>query len=154
MNTLVLDLARKQISTLKMNQIQVSAIYYRYGEASFHLTYKYASPIIRNVIVAMGCLVLAGWIKISYSLSEELRTLAAEMGAICVSPRAIAIIRNDNHNQERQGLTKTIAESYIEEWRLMLLELIGYLPVYYSHDAYGSYKDSTSIEGEQQRWHP
>lgn len=76
--------------------------------------------------------------KVTYSVSDELRTLAEEMGAIRVSPRDVVEIHNATLRHKRREVTQAKADAYIEEGRLMLLELMGYLVAYYRNYAFGT----------------
>ena len=84
--------------------------------------------------------------KVDYSISDELRSLAEEMGAIRVSPRDVVEIHNATLRQKRQGVTIAKADAYIEEGRLVLLELMGYLVAYYRNYAFGSHHINSSNE--------
>lgn len=85
--------------------------------------------------------------KVTYSLSDKLRGLAEEMGAIRVSPRDVVEIHNASLRQKRHGLTEAKADAYIEEGRLMLLELMGYLVAHYRNYALGVHDNSDLVEG-------
>ena len=84
--------------------------------------------------------------KVTYSLSDELRALAEEMGAIHVSPRDVVEIHNASLRQKRHGLTEAKADAYIEEGRLLLLELMGYLVAHYRNYALGTQDNSALVE--------
>jgi CheY-like chemotaxis protein len=84
--------------------------------------------------------------KVSYSFSDELRDLAQEMGAIRISPRDVVEIHNATLRQKRREVTQAKATAYIEEGRLMLLELMGYLVAYYRNYAFGTNYSSIPMD--------
>ena len=79
--------------------------------------------------------------KVSYSLSDELRDMAKEMGVMRASPRDIVEIHNLTLRNKRLQVNKVKADAYIEEGRLMLLELMGYLVSYYRNYVFGVPQD-------------
>lgn len=88
---------------------------------------------------------------IEHPISDHLRTLTEKMGSIRVSPRDVVEIYNATLRKKRRGLTSAKADAYIEEGRLMLLELMGYLVAYYRNYAFGTNDTVIPTDKREQR---
>ena len=69
--------------------------------------------------------------KINKSTGKKLKNLAGEMGNHGLSPRDIVAIHNAVLAMRREDITPKRAQAYIEEGRLVILELMGYLTAHY-----------------------
>lgn len=75
--------------------------------------------------------------KVEHNISQQLRELAERMGTLRLSPRDVVEVHNLVLGSRNKGMTQAKAESYIEEGRLLILELMGYMVSYYRNFAYG-----------------
>lgn len=105
-------------------------------------TLRAAAPAVFEVLVTRyeAVLVMAldqRHYTIDYHLPEALRALAAEMGSLRLTPRDVVEIHNAALERERSSLSAQKEEALIEEGRLALLELMGYLAAYYRQFAFG-----------------
>ncbi len=69
--------------------------------------------------------------KVNYRLSESLRTLADQLGFIKAGPRDVVQIHHVALLKKAENVTVSKSMAYIEEGRLILLELMGNLVSYY-----------------------
>ena len=76
--------------------------------------------------------------KVNHSVSQQLRDLAEQMGRLRLSPRDVVEIHNLVLGTKNKNITQARAESYIDEGRLLILELMGYMVSYYRNFSYGN----------------
>ena len=76
--------------------------------------------------------------KVDYDISGNLRVMAEQMGSMKAGPRDVAEL----HSAVLQGKTRDAApakaRAYLEEGRVMVLELMGYLSSFYRNYALGT----------------
>jgi len=76
--------------------------------------------------------------KVEYDLSRGLREIAEEMGFLKASPRDVVEIHSFAIRKKTKAVTRQKAQAYIEEGRLMALELMGYLVSFYRNYSIGA----------------
>lgn len=69
--------------------------------------------------------------KVEHNISEQLRSIADKLGFLKASPRDVVDIHTKSLRLKNQTATLAKTQAYVEEGRLMLLELMGYLTSYY-----------------------
>lgn len=69
--------------------------------------------------------------KVNHDTSEKLRSLAAKLGFFKASPRDIVDIHTKALKIKSKNVNLTKVQAYVDEGRLRLLELMGYLTSYY-----------------------
>jgi CheY-like chemotaxis protein len=69
--------------------------------------------------------------KVSYNISDRLRTMSEKLGYLKASPRDIIDIHTLALRTKNQNVTIAKSQAYVGEGRLMVLELMGYLTSYY-----------------------
>jgi CheY-like chemotaxis protein len=69
--------------------------------------------------------------RVEHNISEKLRQMADKLGFLKASPRDIVEIHTFALRQKNNNVTLAKAKAYVEEGRLMVLELMGYLTSYY-----------------------
>lgn len=69
--------------------------------------------------------------KIDYEISEKLRALADKLGFIKGSPRDVIDIHTKVLKEKNKHYNLAKVQAYVDEGRLRLLELMGYLTSYY-----------------------
>ncbi len=69
--------------------------------------------------------------KVSYNISERLRTMAEKLGFLKGSPRDVIDIHTLTLKKKNENVSLAKAQAYVAEGRLMVLELMGYLTSYY-----------------------
>jgi DNA-binding NarL/FixJ family response regulator len=69
--------------------------------------------------------------KVNHDISEELRSLAAKLGFFKASPRDIVDIHTKALKIKSKNVNLAKVQAYVDEGRLRLLELMGYLTSYY-----------------------
>lgn len=69
--------------------------------------------------------------KVEYDISGELRILAAKLGFLKASPRDIVDLHTKALKKKCDNVNLAKVQAYVEEGRLRLLELMGYLTSYY-----------------------
>lgn len=67
----------------------------------------------------------------SYDTSESLRTIAGQLGFLRAGPRDVVEIHSAALKRKTKGTNPKKTQAYVEEVRLMVLELMGYLVSYY-----------------------
>ena len=83
--------------------------------------------------------------KIENKLSESLRAFAEQLGFLRAGPRdVVEVHRAGLKKMADQSPTLQRAQAYVEEGRLMVLELMGYLVSYYRNFALGSRGNNAS----------
>jgi response regulator RpfG family c-di-GMP phosphodiesterase len=78
--------------------------------------------------------------KVEYKLSEDLRDLGDRLGFLNVGPRDVVDIHSAALKRRIAGIPGRKAQAYIEEGRLTVLELMGYLVSYYRNYSMGARK--------------
>jgi response regulator RpfG family c-di-GMP phosphodiesterase len=69
--------------------------------------------------------------KVDHEVSESLRSMAEDMGFRKAGPRDVVELHSTALNRRRTGDVPQKGRAYIEEGRVMVLELMGYLTTYY-----------------------
>jgi DNA-binding NarL/FixJ family response regulator len=69
--------------------------------------------------------------KIDHDISDDLRNLAAKLGFLKASPRDIVDLHTKALKEKCDNANLAKIQAYVEEGRLRLLELMGYLTSYY-----------------------
>lgn len=69
--------------------------------------------------------------KVDYEISEQLRSLADKLGFFKASPRDIVDIHTKALKEKTHNAKLSKVQAYVDEGRLRLLELMGYLTSYY-----------------------
>jgi hypothetical protein len=69
--------------------------------------------------------------KVNYQLSESLRALGDQLGFLKAGPRDVVQIHHTALQQKATNVALSKARAYIEEGRLLILELMGNLVSYY-----------------------
>jgi hypothetical protein len=79
--------------------------------------------------------------KEEHDLSAKLRQIAYRLGFLKAGPRDVIDIYTLTLKQILADLPPAKTQVYIEEGRLMVLELMGYLVSYYRSSAVGYFSD-------------
>lgn len=69
--------------------------------------------------------------RVNHDISEQLRELASKLGFFKASPRDIVDIHTKALKKKTQNVNFAKIQAYVDEGRLRLLELMGYLTSYY-----------------------
>ncbi|NJN97062.1 MAG: PAS domain S-box protein [Anaerolineales bacterium] len=69
--------------------------------------------------------------KVEHHLSEELQTMAEQLGFVKAGPRDVIEIHSVALTEKSRTSTSLKAQAYLEEGRLLVLELMGYLVSFY-----------------------
>jgi len=69
--------------------------------------------------------------KVDYDISEQLRSLADKLGFFKASPRDVVDIHTKALKEKTHNAKLSKVQAYVDEGRLRLLELMGYLTSYY-----------------------
>jgi CheY-like chemotaxis protein len=69
--------------------------------------------------------------RVEHNISEQLRQMAEKLGFLKASPRDVVEIHTFALREKNTNVTLAKAKAYVEEGRLMVLELMGYLTSYY-----------------------
>lgn len=81
--------------------------------------------------------------KVDYDISGNLRSIAEQMGFLKAGPRDVVKL----HSTVLQGKTRDVpsakARAYLEEGRVLVLELMGYLSSFYRNSALGAIRVSS-----------
>ena len=75
--------------------------------------------------------------KVAYPRSADLRALAEQMGSLKAGPRDVVEMHSTALKNKGRGATPQKMQAYLEEGRLLVLELMGDLVSYYRHWAFG-----------------
>ncbi|WP_324283102.1 response regulator [Cyanobacterium aponinum UTEX 3222] len=70
-------------------------------------------------------------LKVDYNIAEQLRQLAAKLGFFKASPRDVVDIHTKALKERCKNVNLAKVQAYVDEGRLRLLELMGYLTSYY-----------------------
>ncbi len=79
--------------------------------------------------------------KVPDTRPEKIRALADEMGALNSGPRDVVQILTAALKQKTARLNKSKAHAYLDEGRMIALELMGFLVSYYQNRASGFYSN-------------
>ena len=69
--------------------------------------------------------------KVEHNISEKLRNQAEKLGVLKAGPRDVVDIHTTALRQKTESATLAKAQAYVNEGRLMVLEMMGYLTAYY-----------------------
>lgn len=69
--------------------------------------------------------------RVEHNISEGIRSIAEELGFMKAGPRDVVEIHSTALKGKSKGATPQKAQAYVEEGRLMVLELMGYLLSFY-----------------------
>lgn len=75
--------------------------------------------------------------KVDYEVSEDLRLIAEQLGFLKASPRDVIKMHSTALKRKTANVSPQKVQVYVEEGRLMVLELMGYLVSYYRNYALG-----------------
>ena len=75
--------------------------------------------------------------RVEHNVSAVLRSMADALGFLKAGPRDVVEIHTTALKQKSDGVNMKCAQAFIEEGRLMVLELMGYLVSYYRNYAIG-----------------
>jgi DNA-binding response OmpR family regulator len=76
--------------------------------------------------------------KVEYDISGDLRTLADHLGFLKAGPRDVVKLHSTAMQRKTRDVVSAKAQAYLEEGRMMVLELMGYLSSFYRNSAFGS----------------
>jgi len=76
--------------------------------------------------------------RVKHNIPEELRLLAEQVGFLKAGPRDVVEIHSRTLKMKTNGVTPQKAQAYVEEGRVMVLELMGYLASYYHTNSTGA----------------
>jgi PAS domain S-box-containing protein len=95
--------------------------------------------------------------KVEHNISEGLHSMTDQMGFLNVGPRDVVEIHSTALKKKSNGTTPQKFQAYVEEGRLMVLELMGYLTSFYRNYLTGAVRPS-ALEtagvkaGNKQHW--
>ncbi len=69
--------------------------------------------------------------KVDNAVSSALRSIADNLGFLRATPRDVITLHRQVLDTKCKGISKQKAKAYIDEGRLLVLELMGYLVLYY-----------------------
>ena len=75
--------------------------------------------------------------KVDHDISQELRTMGEDLGVLKALPRDVVELHTYALSKKHGESTAQKFKAYAEEGRFMLLEILGYLAVYYRRYAIG-----------------
>jgi CheY-like chemotaxis protein len=81
--------------------------------------------------------------KVEYNISEDLHTLADELGSLKAGPRDVVEIHTTALRRKTKEAASAKAQAYAQEGRLMLLELMGDLVSFYRSYSSGANRTPT-----------
>lgn len=86
--------------------------------------------------------------RVTHSIAEQMRGIAQQLGFLKASPRDVIALHTMAIKPKIAQMSSGKAEAYMEEARIMVLQLMGYLASYYRkfHLAAGPQPDPTSVE--------
>ena len=87
--------------------------------------------------------------KVEHNIPEQLTAIAEELGAFRTGPRDVVEIHRAALDKKTKEIPVQKAQAYIEEGRLMVLELMGYLVSYYRRLSLGARRLSASEGGRK-----
>ena len=76
--------------------------------------------------------------KVDYDISGSLRSLAEQMGVLRASPRDVVKLHSTALQRKTSAVPSAKARAYLEEGRILVLELMGYLLSYYRTYAFSA----------------
>lgn len=80
-------------------------------------------------------------VRVESRLGEELNTLADQLGLLGAGPRDIIDLHKAAITGRLEGQSIRKARAYVEEGRLMLLQIMGFLASFYRHLSWGAAAD-------------
>ncbi|WP_299486536.1 response regulator [Acaryochloris sp. IP29b_bin.137] len=86
--------------------------------------------------------------RVTHSIGEQMRGIAQQLGFLQASPRDVIALHTMAIKPRIAQMSSVKAEAYMEEARIMVLQLMGYLASYYRkfHLVAGPRPDPTSVE--------
>jgi len=69
--------------------------------------------------------------KVEYNVSEKLSVMAEELGFLNAGPRDVVQVHSTVLRRKTSSVSSEKVQAYLEEGRVMLLELMGYLILFY-----------------------
>jgi hypothetical protein len=75
--------------------------------------------------------------KVQYNISDDLQAMAEQTGFLKAGPRDVVEIHSTALQRKTRNVTSAKTQAYVEEGRLMLLELMGYLVAFYRNYSLG-----------------
>lgn len=85
--------------------------------------------------------------KVDHNVSEALRLLADQLGFLRAGPRDVVDIHTSALRQRMNDASPSRAHAYVEEGRLTVLELMGYMVLFYRSHSVGVWLPS-GVRGE------
>ena len=76
--------------------------------------------------------------KVEHDISAELNALAERMGSLRAGPRDVIDIHSQATKAKIRDVTGQKAKAYLDEGRLMVLKLMGYLASHYRNQSFGA----------------
>jgi DNA-binding response OmpR family regulator len=76
--------------------------------------------------------------KVDYDISGDLRTIANHLGFLKAGPRDVVKLHSTAMQRKTRDVVSAKAQAYLEEGRMMVLELMGYLSSFYRNSAFGT----------------
>jgi DNA-binding response OmpR family regulator len=76
--------------------------------------------------------------KVEYDISGNLRTIADQLGFLKAGPRDVVKLHSTAMQRKTRDVVSAKAQAYLEEGRMMVLELMGYLSSFYRNSAFGT----------------
>jgi hypothetical protein len=80
--------------------------------------------------------------KVENNLSEKLRSMAEELGVLRAGPKDVIEIHSAALKEKIRGTTNQKAKAYMDEGRMMALEVMGYLVQFYRHFYLGARRET------------
>ncbi len=69
--------------------------------------------------------------KVDHRLSDRLRSMAEQLGALKAGPRDVVEIHRSTLKEKSLGGATQKAQAYLDEARMMLVEVMGYVLSFY-----------------------
>ncbi|MBM4258271.1 MAG: response regulator [Deltaproteobacteria bacterium] len=76
--------------------------------------------------------------KITYDHSTPLRAIAEQLGTLVAGPRDVIALHTDVLQEKTKGVAAPKTNAYLQEGRMLVLQLMGYLASYYRIRAFGA----------------
>ena len=87
--------------------------------------------------------------KVDHDISGSLRSVAEQMGFLKARPRDVVKLHSTVLQRKTSDVPSAKARAYLEEGRIMVLELMGYLSSYYRTHAFSAMRVHSSKEGKK-----
>ena len=81
--------------------------------------------------------------KVDYDISGNLRSVAEQMGFLKAGPRDVVKLHSTVLQNKTRDVPSAKARAYLEEGRVLVLELMGYLSSFYRNSALGAIRVSS-----------